>query len=64
VTCQRSPEPVFLRTKETPEGDPGEFYVRSGPGTVKLSPQDTDAYVRTRFPARPSAGEARPPVAG
>jgi hypothetical protein len=53
VTCQRSPEPVFLRTKETPEGDPGEFYVRSGPGTVKLSRPDAEAYVATRFRARP-----------
>ena len=38
VSCQRSPEPVFLKWKgleATPEGD---FFVRSGPGTVKLSP--------------------------
>jgi hypothetical protein len=54
VTCQRSPEPVFLRTKETPASDPGEFYVRSGPGTVKLSRADTDAYITTRFPPRSS----------
>ena len=49
VTCQRSPEPVFMRTKEMAEGDKGEFYVRSGPGTVKLSAQDTDPYIKTRF---------------
>ena len=53
VTCQRSPEPVFLRSKDTAEGDPGEFYVRSGPGTVKLRPEDVEAYTRTRFAAVP-----------
>jgi hypothetical protein len=39
VSCQRSPEPVFLRwngLEAVPEGD---FFVRSGPGTVKLSPE-------------------------
>ena len=49
VSCQRSPEPVFLKWKEieaTPEGD---FFVRSGPGTVKLSPDSTKEYIRTRF---------------
>ena len=49
VSCQRSPEPVFLKWKEkegTPEGD---FYVRSGPGSVKLSPESAAEYIRTRF---------------
>jgi type I restriction enzyme R subunit len=49
VSCQRSPEPVFLRWKGlevTPEGD---FFVRSGPGTVKLPPDSAEAYIRTRF---------------
>ena len=52
VSCQRSPEPVFLTWKgvETVEG--GDFFVRSGPGTVKLSPEDTREYIRTRFPDR------------
>lgn len=27
----------------------GDFYVRSGPGTVKLPADDTREYVRTRF---------------
>jgi len=50
VTCQRSPEPVFLKWKgveATPEGD---FFVRSGPGTVKLAPESAQEYIRTRFP--------------
>jgi len=29
----------------------GDFFVRSGPGTVKLSPDDTREYIRTRFGA-------------
>ena len=38
VSCQRSPEPVFLKWKGM-EGTPdGDLFVRSGPGTVKLSP--------------------------
>jgi type I restriction enzyme, R subunit len=49
VSCQRSPEPVFLKWKgieATPEGD---FYVRSGPGTVKLPVASALEYIRTRF---------------
>ncbi len=49
VSCQRSPEPVFLKWKgieATPEGD---FFVRSGPGTVKLPPDSAKEYIRTRF---------------
>ena len=48
VSCQRSPEPVFLKWKsfESPEGD---FFVRSGPGTVKLLPDSAKEYIRTRF---------------
>jgi hypothetical protein len=49
VTCQRSPEPVFMKTKDTPDGSDGDFYVRSGPGTVKLKSNDTVEYVKTRF---------------
>jgi type I restriction enzyme R subunit len=51
VSCQRSPEPVFLKWKgmeATPEGD---FFVRSGPGTVKLPPESAGEYIRTRFGA-------------
>ncbi|HEX9640702.1 MAG TPA: RNA-binding domain-containing protein, partial [Candidatus Krumholzibacteria bacterium] len=56
VSCQRSPEPVFLKWKgieATPEGD---FYVRSGPGTVKLPPDSAQKYIHTRFPALTQAG--------
>jgi type I site-specific restriction-modification system R (restriction) subunit len=51
VSCQRSPEPVFLKWKgieATPEGD---FFVRSGPGTVNLSADDAKEFIRTRFGA-------------
>jgi hypothetical protein len=33
----------------TPEGD---FFVKSGPGTVKLPPESAQEYIRTRFAAR------------
>jgi hypothetical protein len=50
VSCQRSPEPVYLKWKgfeATPDGD---LFVRSGPGTVKLAPDSAQKYVATRFP--------------
>ena len=50
VSCRRSPEPVFLAWKGVTVEEGGDFYVRSGPGTVKLSPDDTTEYIRTRFP--------------
>lgn len=50
VSCQRSPEPVFLKWKKTEESPDGDFFVRSGPGTVKLSPSSAKDYIRTRFP--------------
>jgi hypothetical protein len=34
----------------TPDGD---FFVRSGPGTVKLTPESAKEYVRTRFGSLP-----------
>jgi hypothetical protein len=36
VSCQRSPEPVFLKWKGVEATSEGDFFVRSGPGTVKL----------------------------
>ena len=33
---------------ETEEG--GDLYVRSGPGSIRLSPEDAAAYIKTRFP--------------
>ena len=49
VSCQRSPEPVFLRWKGVETAENGDFFVRNGPGTVKLSTEDTEAYIQTRF---------------
>ena len=49
VTCQRSPEPVFLRWKAIEVAPDGDFYVRSGPVSVRLSPDSTREYIRTRF---------------
>jgi hypothetical protein len=60
VSCQRSPEPVFLRWKGM-EGSPqGDFFVRSGPGTVKLATGSANEYIRTRFavPAKTANGPA------
>ena len=52
VSCQRSPEPVFLKWKGTEASDDGDFFVRSGPGTIKLSAESAQAYVRTRYGPR------------
>jgi type I restriction enzyme R subunit len=49
VSCQRSPEPVFLKWKGSESSPDGDFYVRSGPGTVKLPPESAKEYIRTRF---------------
>jgi len=49
VTCQRSPEPVFVKWKGMETSPQGDFFVRSGPGTVKLNTESTDEYIRTRF---------------
>jgi hypothetical protein len=50
VSCQRSPEPVFLRWKGLEASEGGDLFVRSGPGTVKLPPESASEYIRTRFP--------------
>lgn len=54
VTCQRSPEPVFLKWKGIEAPAEGEFFVRSGPRTDRLPPESAKEYIRTRFPAPPS----------
>jgi type I restriction enzyme R subunit len=54
VSCQRSPEPVFLVWKGLEAKPGGDFFVRSGPGTVKLAPDSAREYIRTRF-SGPSA---------
>ncbi|MDE0028095.1 MAG: putative DNA binding domain-containing protein [Deltaproteobacteria bacterium] len=50
VSCQRSPGPVLLRWKGVEAAADGDFFVRSGPGTVRLSEEDAKEYARTRFP--------------
>jgi len=57
VTCQRSPEPVFLKWKGLEATREGDFFVRSGPGTVKLSPDSIREYIRTRFATSAAASE-------
>ena len=49
VSCQRSPKPVYLRWKGPEEAGEGDFYVRSGPGTVRLGKRDAEKYVAMRF---------------
>lgn len=41
ASCQRSPEPVFLKWKDMEASPEGDFYVRSGPGSVRLTPRST-----------------------
>jgi len=61
VACQRSPEPVFLKWKGTETNPEGDFFVRSGPGTTRLSPKSAKEYIRTRFPDVRS-GATSPPA--
>jgi type I restriction enzyme, R subunit len=49
VTCQRSPEPVFLKWKGVEASPDGDFYVRTGPGSMRLAPASASEYIRTRF---------------
>lgn len=49
VSCQRSPEPVYLKWKGLEKEDGGDFFVRSGPGTVKMGADDVAKYVQSRF---------------
>ena len=49
VSCQRSPEPVYLRWKGVEKADGGDLYVRTGPGSVRLGAKDAAKYVATRF---------------
>ncbi len=50
VSCRRSPEPVFLKWKGMEKSPDGDFYVRTGPGSRALKPDDVGPYVKTRFP--------------
>jgi predicted HTH transcriptional regulator len=58
VTCQRSPEPAFLKWKGLEASPAGDFFVRSGPGTVRLLPESAKEYIRTRFPVAVPASKA------
>ena len=49
ASCQRSPEPAYLRWKGLEKAAEGDLYVRSGPGTVRLDAVDAAEYVATRF---------------
>jgi len=49
VSCRRSPEPVFLKWRGLETAPEGDFFVRSGPGTVRLSHESAREYIRTRF---------------
>ena len=51
VSCQRSPEPVYLQWKGLEKSTGGDLYVRSGPGTVRLGETDAEKYIATRFAA-------------
>jgi len=49
---------VFLRWKGLEKSEQGDFFVRSGPGSVRLGETDVEEYVRTRFESQGSAGVA------
>ncbi len=49
VSCQRSPEPVYLCWKGVEKTADGDLYVRTGPGTARLTPKDAEEYIATRF---------------
>ena len=49
VSCQRSPDPVFLRWKGTEKQEAGDFFVRKGSQTTPLPPESAREFIRTRF---------------
>ena len=49
VSCKRGTEPVYLRWKGLEKREGGDFYVRSGPGTIRLAEEEAKQYVATRF---------------
>jgi hypothetical protein len=53
VSCQRSPEPVFVKWKGAEQASDGDFYVRSGPRTDRLPPASAAEYIKTRFRRAP-----------
>lgn len=55
VSCQRSPEPVFVKWRGMEASPEGDLYVRSGRGSVRLSPESAQEYIRMHFRSQ-SAG--------
>jgi len=51
LSCQRSPEPVFLKWKGLETSPDGDFFVRSGPGTVRECERVHSNKVRNCYPA-------------
>jgi type I restriction enzyme R subunit len=64
VSCQRSPEPMFLKWKGIEAAPEGDFFVRSGPGSVKLPASSAQEYIRTRFGALVRERKPRGPSEG
>jgi hypothetical protein len=61
VTCQRSSQPMFLKWKGIEQSPEGDFYLRRGTASIRLSPDSAQEYIRTRFPSfRSSTGEPLP----
>ena len=52
-------EPAFLKWRGMEAGAEGDFFVRSGPGTVKLSPVGAREYIRTRFSGKQERATSR-----
>jgi predicted HTH transcriptional regulator len=55
VSCPRSPEAVFLKWKGVEASPDGDFFVRSGPGSVKLSPDSAREYIPSTRRSSPSS---------
>ncbi len=53
---------MFVKWKGLETAEDGDFFVRSGPGTVKLPPDSASVYIRTRF-AGSKIGKAPEPPA-
>ncbi len=64
VSCQRSPEPVFLKWKGMEDAPDGDFFVRSGPGTVKLPPESARRVHSNAVRRVPSRRETRRTIKG
>ena len=60
VSCQRSPEPVYLRWKGLEKTNGGDLHVRTGPASVRLAGEDAAKYVATRFASRTARSVADP----